>query len=73
MLQVLPFWRDCLSATQAERADGNVIRTELEQFRWMIEEFRVSEFAQRLGTVVPVSARRLEKACGKIADHARLS
>ena len=31
-----------------------------EEFRWMLEEFRVSIFAQELGTAAPVSVRRLE-------------
>jgi len=31
-----------------------------EEFRWMLEEYRVSIFAQELGTAAPVSARRLE-------------
>lgn len=31
-----------------------------EEFRWMLEEFRVSIFAQELGTASPVSVRRLE-------------
>ena len=30
-----------------------------DQFRWMLEEFRVSTFAQELGTAQPVSAKRL--------------
>ncbi len=34
---------------------------ELVQFRWLIEEFRVSLFAQKLGTRVPVSEKRLNK------------
>jgi ATP-dependent helicase HrpA len=33
----------------------------IEQFRWMIEEYRVSVFAQELGTAFPVSAKRLRK------------
>ncbi|WP_262730186.1 ATP-dependent RNA helicase HrpA [Alloalcanivorax marinus] len=33
----------------------------LRLFRWMIEEYRVSLFAQPLGTKVPVSAKRLNK------------
>jgi len=32
------------------------------EFRWLVEEFRVSLFAQELGTAEPVSAVRLEKA-----------
>ncbi len=34
---------------------------DLEEFRWMIEELRVSLFAQELRTPVPVSAKRLQK------------
>ena len=34
---------------------------ELIRFRWMIEELRVSLFAQELSTAFPVSVRRLEK------------
>ena len=30
-------------------------------FRWMIEEFKVSLFAQELGTAYPISAKRLDK------------
>jgi ATP-dependent helicase HrpA len=35
------------------------------EYRWMLEEFRVSLFAQQLGTVRPVSAKRLEQAWRK--------
>ena len=34
----------------------------LEEFRWMLEELRVSLFAQELRTPMPVSAKRLAKA-----------
>lgn len=37
------------------------VDSELETYRWMLEEYRVSLFAQTLGTSVPVSAKRLEK------------
>lgn len=39
----------------------NTVSTELERFRWLLEEFRVSLFAQTLGTREPVSEKRLEK------------
>jgi ATP-dependent helicase HrpA len=32
------------------------------EYRWLLEEYRVSLFAQALGTVRPVSAKRLEQA-----------
>ncbi|MBL9134269.1 MAG: ATP-dependent RNA helicase HrpA [Verrucomicrobiales bacterium] len=34
----------------------------LADFRWMIEEYRVSLFAQELGTAFPVSPKRLDEA-----------
>ena len=34
---------------------------ELDHLRWMLEEYRVSLFAQRLGTSIPVSAKRIER------------
>ena len=37
------------------------IRPELDQFRWMIEEFRVSLFAQDLKTMLRVSDKRLSE------------
>jgi ATP-dependent helicase HrpA len=39
---------------------------ELETFRWMIEEFRVSLFAQELKTPYPISSKRLRKKLGEI-------
>ena len=43
-----------------------VANDELTIFRWMIEEFRVSCFAQKLGTHVSVSEKRLEKQWEKV-------
>jgi ATP-dependent helicase HrpA len=37
------------------------VAAELEQFGWLLEELRVSLFAQELKTPVPVSAKRLAK------------
>jgi ATP-dependent helicase HrpA len=34
----------------------------LDEIRWMIEELRVSVFAQRLGTAHPVSVARIQAA-----------
>jgi len=44
------------AAAQAERASPR-----LEEYRWLIEELRVSLFAQELRTPFPVSAKRLAK------------
>jgi ATP-dependent helicase HrpA len=37
------------------------MRREIETFRWMIEEFKVSVFAQELGTAMPISPTRLDQ------------
>ena len=34
---------------------------QIEQFRWLLEELRISHFAQELKTPVPVSSKRLQK------------
>lgn len=34
---------------------------QIEQFRWLLEELRVSLYAQELKTPVPVSVKRLQK------------
>ena len=39
---------------------------ELETYRWMLEELRISLFAQELGTAQPVSPPRLEKQWAKV-------
>ena len=46
-------------------------RAECQRFRWMLEEFRVSLFAQQLGTAEKVSARRLEKLWDEIQSPPR--
>ena len=45
----------------AARAKLGTVTPELEQFGWLLEELRVSLFAQDLKTPVPVSAKRLAK------------
>ena len=55
MLQVMPYWRAYLQ----HRAAGT---TALDELRWLIEEWRVSLFAQELKTAEPVSAKRLARA-----------
>ncbi|WP_119156616.1 ATP-dependent RNA helicase HrpA [Caldimonas tepidiphila] len=39
----------------------------LDEFRWLLEELRISMFAQELRTPQPVSVKRLEKAWSQVA------
>ena len=43
----------------ADRPGELALNPELAQYRWMLEELRVSYFAQSLGTALPVSPKRL--------------
>jgi ATP-dependent helicase HrpA len=60
-LQVQSLWDD-YKAFLKKQGDS----VELREFRWMLEEFRVSLFAQDLGTAYPVSQKRLEKRFAEI-------
>ena len=42
-------------------ADPDMPAAERERLRWMLEEFRLSLFAQDLKTLLPVSAKRLDE------------
>jgi ATP-dependent helicase HrpA len=48
-------------ASRAKHGGAASAAAELEQFGWLLEELRVSLFAQELKTPVPVSAKRLAK------------
>jgi ATP-dependent helicase HrpA len=41
-------------------------RQAIEDFFWMLEEYKVSIFAQELKTAIPVSAKRLKNKLGEI-------
>ena len=47
-----------------QRGKKEIVTPETGAFRWVLEEFAVSLFAQQLKTAVPVSGARLEKAWG---------
>jgi ATP-dependent helicase HrpA len=44
---------------------GCVYDEAMDAFRWMLEEYRVSLFAQRLGTAERVSGKRLAESWKK--------
>ena len=57
------YWNKYQSLSEQGSSADNLDTTTL---RWMIEEFRVSVFAQKLGTSIAVSAKRLDKQIDKI-------
>ncbi len=56
---------DCFQSLFWESMRGQSINPNEDSFRWLIEELRVSLFAQPLKTACPVSPKRLEKAWQK--------
>ncbi|MCC6126175.1 MAG: ATP-dependent RNA helicase HrpA [Pirellulales bacterium] len=60
-----PRW-EAYRAREEERAALGLFDSEWEYYRWMLEEFRVSLYAQKLGTAVPVSGKRLDAQWEKI-------
>jgi ATP-dependent helicase HrpA len=60
-LRLLAPYRDALKALQAQPAKSAAAQRLIEDFRWLVEEFKVSLFAQELGTAAPVSPKRLDQ------------
>jgi ATP-dependent helicase HrpA len=58
--QLLPY-QQVLKQLQSEKSRSREGLRQIEAFRWMIEEFKVSLFAQELGTAIPVSPKRLDQ------------
>ena len=63
MREVAYYW-DRFEQLRSARGDSRLIQT----LRWSIEEYRISLFAQRLGTSFPVSRERLDKQIAKLTD-----
>ena len=49
-------WQACRDAPGTARQ-----RRRLGEHRWLLEEYRISLFAQQLGTAVPVSRKRIDR------------
>jgi ATP-dependent helicase HrpA len=54
-----------LAALPVARRTGS----DVQELRWMIEELRVSLFAQTLGTAHPVSEKRIYKAMDQLESQ----
>ncbi|MDM8569885.1 DUF3418 domain-containing protein, partial [Thiotrichales bacterium HSG1] len=59
--QIQILWQDYW-----QRYSTGDINGELQEFRWLLEELRVSVFAPELKTACPVSMQRLQKAWAKV-------
>ena len=64
--EIKSLWQAYFDRKQKHEKQG-VVDVELETYRWMIEELRVSLFAQELKTKLPVSAKRVKKQMELVA------
>jgi len=62
LAELNPFWKKYWDRVKLGKDKAT---PERDDFRWMLEEFRVSLFAQPLKTQYPVSAKRLDEAWGR--------
>ncbi len=63
--EIKPLWDDYVARVEKQQQQ-NILDPELTTYRWMIEELRVSLFAQELKTKLPVSTKRLKKQWAKV-------
>ena len=60
-----PRWQLYLDRARHQQAQG-IVDPRIAHLRWMLEEYRVSLFAQKFGTAIPVSPKRLEQQWAKL-------
>ncbi len=60
--RIAPYWR--------RYADAEAAGSGFDTYRWMLEEYRVSLFAQELGTALAVSPKRLDAAWRQALEDA---
>jgi ATP-dependent helicase HrpA len=70
--QIQPHWQNYQQFISKEKNNSiNFSQQQqiiLQDYRWMLEEFRVSLFAQELGTAIPISEKRLKKKWREILE-----
>ncbi|WP_315900594.1 ATP-dependent RNA helicase HrpA [Halomonas sp. DP8Y7-1] len=70
LMQAVQDFEAKLDARRQADKRGDVEDPALVEFRWWIEELRVSLFAQQLGTAMPVSEKRLAKRWAELTGRA---
>ena len=60
-VRLMAEWQQAATPWQRAQKSGARSDPRMQEFRWLLEELRVSLFAQELRTPMPVSAKRLQK------------
>ena len=61
-------YAEALKQLHATKVDAELLQVRLEEFRWLVEEYKVSVFAQELGTVMRVSPKRLDEHLARVRE-----
>ena len=64
--QIIAPYLNKLKSLQADPPKSAEPLQRLDEFRWMVEEYKVSVFAQELGTAFPISPKRLDEQLARI-------
>ena len=67
LAQVKPLWETWKQIADVNQQSGNEC-PEIDEVHWLLEEYRVSLFAQELKTVIPVSQERIKKQLKNIRN-----
>jgi ATP-dependent helicase HrpA len=69
MAEITPLWRGYFELEKRKK-ELALNETRIVEYRWMVEEMRVSLFAQELRTAVPVSIKRIQELWAEIVKGA---
>jgi ATP-dependent helicase HrpA len=69
LAEVQPHWQRFVDHLAKEGEYQLEINPALQEYRWWIEELRVSLFAQTLKTQVTISSKRLDLQWQKVMDN----
>lgn len=61
LAEIQPYWKKLHDYIEKQGEFVMAQNADLQDYRWWIEELRVSLFAQTIKTLVPISAKRLDK------------
>jgi ATP-dependent helicase HrpA len=64
-IQLQPYWQKLVGQWETNR-DAMRRNAQWVHYRWMVEEMRISLFAQNLKTAMPVSGKRLDEQLSKL-------
>jgi ATP-dependent helicase HrpA len=67
-LRQLAPYANALKKLQSAPAASPEVQHQIDAYRWMVEEYKVSLFAQELGTAAPISPKRLDQQLEQIRN-----